>query len=263
MSTSDVLQRVCMNNFLEGGLQVYDASFPCIERLVKDFIDDKIDYDTCCIECLRYVNDIAPLQRLYAIIQTKDEPPIPYTQNWLGFAGMRKKVRTWSATEDNRLLMGVYVNGLEAWGPVSAFVGNGRTRSQCAQRWVRVLDPSICKANWSREEEILLVKYVQEFGEKNWIKVAKAFGNRSDVQCRYHYQMMEKRDAEPNDNNIKTNDLIRTITLEELEQEVLTKQPIMQFNTEENNLRLREPITNSFEMFNSNQLFDSTSYFVL
>jgi len=28
---------------------------------------------------------------------------------------------------------------------VASFVGNGRTRAQCAQRWSRGLNPKICK----------------------------------------------------------------------------------------------------------------------
>jgi hypothetical protein len=36
---------------------------------------------------------------------------------------------------------------------------------------------------------------VEKHGEKSWKKIATQFGNRSDVQCRYHYQQMQRGGA--------------------------------------------------------------------
>jgi hypothetical protein len=41
-------------------------------------------------------------------------------------------------------------------------------------------------------EELYLAQLVHSFGEKSWTQIAAKMGNRSDVQCRYHYKQMQK-----------------------------------------------------------------------
>ena len=103
-----------------------------------------------------------------------------------------KKTKPWSPSEDIRLLAGIYKYGLENWSYVASFVGNGRTRSQASQRWSRGLNPRISKDAWTADEDQALMRLVQEFGDKAWTKVASHMGNRSDVQCRYHYNQIAK-----------------------------------------------------------------------
>ena len=101
--------------------------------------------------------------------------------------------------------MGVHLCG-ENWNDVAEFVGGGRTRSQCSQRWYRVIDPRITKEHWTPEEEKKLLDLVQKYGEKSWIKVAAEMVGRSDVQCRYKYRKMQKaHDGTPtnSDNDFK------------------------------------------------------------
>ena len=109
----------------------------------------------------------------------------------------RKKTRTWTNYEDQRLLAGIYRFGLDNWTRVAQFVGNNRTRAQCSQRWNRGLNPRICKKHWSPEEDAQLIQLVQTYGEKSWTKISSCLGNRSDVQCRYHYRQIS-RDNRPN-----------------------------------------------------------------
>lgn len=104
----------------------------------------------------------------------------------------KKKSRSWSQVEDTRLLAGIYRNGLDNWSTVAMFVGNGRTRAQCAQRWSRGLNPRISRDTWTQEQETMLMQYVAMFGDKAWTKIATLLGNRSDVQCRYHYMQLAK-----------------------------------------------------------------------
>ena len=82
---------------------------------------------------------------------------------------------------------------------MSRFVGGGRTRGQCAQRWTRVIDPKISKQRWTEKDDQRLCELVEKFGEKSWMRVAQALGNRTDVQCRYRYQQITgcKKKAEP------------------------------------------------------------------
>lgn len=99
----------------------------------------------------------------------------------------------WRQEEDILLLAAIHRYGLGDWKSISHFVGNGRTRSQCSQRWGRALDPKIAKIPWSKEEDDNLLKLVQEFGPHTWAKIARNMSSRSDVQCRYRYiQLMKK-----------------------------------------------------------------------
>jgi len=104
-----------------------------------------------------------------------------------------KKCRMWNSEEDILLLAAIHKYGLGDWKSISIFVGGGRSRSQCSQRWGRALDPHITKVPWDAEEEQRLIELVAEHGEHSWASVAKKLGTRSDVQCRYRYYQIIKR----------------------------------------------------------------------
>ncbi|OHT14537.1 Myb-like DNA-binding domain containing protein [Tritrichomonas foetus] len=149
---------------------------------------------------MKTIDTISPLERIESILKLGDipAPPPPPTVALYDASGNdsegknRKKTRSWTTEEDMRLLMGVHLYGLENWTLVSQFVGNGRTRSMCSQRWIRVLDPRISKNHWTEEEDQNLLQMVKLYGEKSWMKIATKLGNRSDVQCRYHYQQLQR-----------------------------------------------------------------------
>ena len=101
--------------------------------------------------------------------------------------GQRKRAKLWNANEDKRLIAAIYRFSLNDWISVSKFVGNGRNRSQCSQRWFRCLDPKIEKSKWNNEEDERLKELVSIFGDHSWAKVASKMGTRSDVQCRYRW----------------------------------------------------------------------------
>ena len=107
--------------------------------------------------------------------------------------GKRAKNNSWSPEEDVRLYNAVQTFGVGAWSLVAEYVGFGRTRAQCSQRWARGLDPSISRSCWTRQEEEKLVELVQKYGTNQWVKVANELGGRCDVQCRYRYNQMVKR----------------------------------------------------------------------
>jgi hypothetical protein len=134
-----------------------------------------------------------PLDRIAKIVQTGDRPIQDFSaMASAGGSANRKRTRSWTEYENQRLLAGIHRFGTDDWLAVANFVGNGRTRSQCSQRWVRGLDPRISKERWTREEEELLDRLVEKYGTKSWTKIATEIGNRSDVQCRYHYNQMRQ-----------------------------------------------------------------------
>jgi hypothetical protein len=96
----------------------------------------------------------------------------------------RRKARPWSTDEDNRSLLGIRKFGLgAAWSPIAEFVGSGRTRSQCSQRWIRGLDPWNLRIPWTAQEDQDLRRLVAIHGPTALVEIASAKGNRSAMQC--------------------------------------------------------------------------------
>lgn len=195
------------NLLLEVGLSYAEGILPNIETNEYDrlaaALTDYLNDQNCFQECASLFKEILghddPVIRVKEIINMPNEP-IPYSDEAKAAdenPHNRKKTRTWGGYEDQRLIAGVYRYGLDNWPMVATFVGNGRTRAQCAQRWARGLNPRICKTHWSQAEDEQLKQLVQAYGEKAWTKIAAAFGNRSDVQCRYHYRQIVKGDELP------------------------------------------------------------------
>ena len=116
----------------------------------------------------------------------------------------RKPIQQWTKDEDTKLLNAVKKFGTDDWTTIAQIVGGSRTRQQCHQRWFRVIDPSISRKTWSEEEERLLLKLIEEEGNRAWTKIAKKIGTRNDVQCRYHYnQILKKRASETENLDVK------------------------------------------------------------
>ena len=169
-----------------------------VGNIINEFLDQIISFPVACARFARITGTVLPIEKLNAIIQTPNDP-IPFMVEETPRL-YRKKSRPWTAYEDQRLLAAINKYGKDSWTPISAFVGNGRSSSQCSQRWVRGLNPKISKASWTKNEEDLLVSLVNKYGDKSWTRIASEIGNRSDVQCRYRYQQLTK------DNALKSND---------------------------------------------------------
>ena len=156
---------------------------------------------------LQFIKTTQPLDRIDAILYVPSQPPpTPHKDLDMG-SSIRKKTRPWAAGEDARLIAGIHRFGLDDWVSVARFVGNGRTRAQCAQRWVRGLDPRISKDQWTWEDEQKLLSLVANGENKGWTAIAAAMGNRSDVQCRYHFLQMRKEGRVGETSQFPTHDL--------------------------------------------------------
>ena len=104
----------------------------------------------------------------------------------------RKNIHPWVHSEDMRLLAGILHHGIENWNMISSNFVVTKTRAQCNQRWFRTLDPSISKDPWTQNEDKELIRIVHIVGEKSWAEIGRQLGNRSDIQCRYRYQLLKK-----------------------------------------------------------------------
>lgn len=161
---------------------------------LTEYFEEKKTYEEASALFTEVIGRDDPLVRVKEILSITDEP-IAYSKELeKEDSQARRKTRTWGSYEDQRLIAGVYKFGTDKWREVAAFVGNGRTRAQCTQRWARGLNPKICKKHWTPAEDEQLKRLVQMYGEKSWTKIAAALGNRCDVQCRYHYRQLIKGD---------------------------------------------------------------------
>jgi hypothetical protein len=146
-----------------------------------------------------HIGDDAPLQRIVRILSLLAGTSIaPVSATSKRQLTGRRKPRPWSGADDDRLLAAIHQHGLSNWTAVAQFVGGERTRSQCSQRWGRVLDPALSKAPWTAEDDARLMACVRNPGH-GWMQVARAIGNRSDVQCKYRFHQLEKMGLAPPD----------------------------------------------------------------
>lgn len=190
----DPLVDVAMNYVSDANITLSTDARNEVRASFRSLIKGGCKYSDVSRVLGKYTTCMEPLERIQAILDCVDCPiPHEFDETNEDTPGKsRKKTRTWSAREDQRLLMSVQLYGIDNWAPVTDFVGNGRTRAQCSQRWTRVLDPRISKGHWTMEEENNLFKLVQVYGEQSWMRVSADLGTRSDVQCRYHYGQMKK-----------------------------------------------------------------------
>jgi hypothetical protein len=175
--------------------QLVGADLALVSSLLDDCLNWRRPFDVCGPIVTRMIGSPGPMKKLRSILEVPGRPiPNPAPQESAG--NSRRKSRLWMAYEDQRLLAGIYQLGTDNWVAIARFVGNGRTRSQCYQRWTRELDPRISKERWTPEEEERLVNLVNIYGRRSWMKVSHELGNRSDVQCRYRYECVLVRRPE-------------------------------------------------------------------
>jgi hypothetical protein len=150
---------------------------PPAEAQMKMILGQFVSGSLTLLDCKRALSQSAntarAVDRIHAILNTSDDPLPPA-------AAFGR--RNWTDVEDNRLLCAIHRFGLQRWTTAAAFVGNSRTRAQCAQRWMRGLDPRLARGDWSREEDVRLIKFVMHFDADGWTTVSQLMKTRSDVQ---------------------------------------------------------------------------------
>lgn len=159
-----------------------------LNKFILSFLTSQIDLEELKEKSIEIAFTVKPIEYLKQILDQSDEP----LEIQPALASVKKnKHKPWSQVEDQRLLHGILKYGITNWTSISRFVGNGRTRAQCSQRWARGLDPSIKKERWSPEELEKLLSLVADCGPGHWTEISAKLGNRSDVQCRYQYNLLK------------------------------------------------------------------------
>lgn len=115
-----------------------------------------------------------------------------------GIPNNRKDVKKQKFTpeDDKKLLALVEKYGLFDWESIANEMDN-RTQRQCRDRWNYYLNPDVRNNNWSEKEEKLLLKKYAKYGPK-WSLISKFFDNRTDINIKNHYIVMQRRAVREN-----------------------------------------------------------------
>eukprot|EP00935_MAST-01C_sp_MAST-1C-sp1_P001915 g1915.t1 len=97
--------------------------------------------------------------------------------------GPRVARRFWTPEEDAALRRAVDQIGPRHWKSIAEMIP-GRNHIQCIQRWKKVLDPSLRKGTWTKEEDESLRQAKATCTSTNWSQIAAAIPGRCGKQCR-------------------------------------------------------------------------------
>ncbi|KAK1407970.1 hypothetical protein QVD17_39598 [Tagetes erecta] len=89
----------------------------------------------------------------------------------------------WSAEEDEILCKAVQQFNGKNWKKIAECFKD-RTDVQCLHRWQKVLNPELVKGPWSKEEDEVIVRLVEQYGAKKWSTIAQHLPGRIGKQCR-------------------------------------------------------------------------------
>ncbi|CAD8125895.1 unnamed protein product [Paramecium sonneborni] len=98
----------------------------------------------------------------------------------------KRKIKKWSEEENKRLqeLFQIYKG---EWEIILKYM-EGRTVSQCKQRWQRLCGGQEKKKKWTEEEDQIILSYTKENPKFNsWQQIASRMQGRSGKQIREHY----------------------------------------------------------------------------
>ncbi|XP_010243798.1 PREDICTED: uncharacterized protein LOC104587774 isoform X2 [Nelumbo nucifera] len=92
--------------------------------------------------------------------------------------------RDWTEDDDAQLRAAVETFGEDDWQLIASNL-EGRTGTQCSNRWRKTLHPARQRVGrWTADEDKRLKVAVMLFGPKTWMKIAQFVPGRTQVQCR-------------------------------------------------------------------------------
>jgi hypothetical protein len=89
----------------------------------------------------------------------------------------------WAPAEDRRLIDLVGESPEPNWSLITTNFP-GKTMHQVVDRWEKVVNPSLVKGSWTREEDEIIIAWVRTHGPTNWTKLAENMPGRIGKQCR-------------------------------------------------------------------------------
>ena len=189
----EYLQYLDLKQLKADCIEPAEENFQIVLNYISQYVDQKISKEMAEAYIHQYLSNFDCINKFFSSYTPFQGMNVVYPEPFKIMHNRRKRSLAWTKEEDEKLLSAIEEHGNSNWGAVAAMVGNGRTKSQCSQRYNRVINPNISKANWSKEEEDKLLQIVAQVGNKSWTRVAAQFGNRTDVQCRFKYNYLVKK----------------------------------------------------------------------
>jgi hypothetical protein len=93
----------------------------------------------------------------------------------------------WTIEEDNQLLTLMQARPESTWSDCVP-IFPGKTSQQVAERWEKVINPSLVKGSWTQEEDDVITSFVRDEGTKQWTKLASLLPGRIGKQCRERWR---------------------------------------------------------------------------
>ncbi|OHT14123.1 Myb-like DNA-binding domain containing protein [Tritrichomonas foetus] len=193
------LLEYAVSNLIQQAPALPETIITQCRMILDNFIYGPLTYEECKIKISSIVPNVDIVDEIRRVLSTDSparaihhEEEIEPADNDVVSYRSKGRTRLWTKEEDRRLLHAIYIFGLGKWKDICVFVGGGRTRAQCSQRWYRSIDPRISKDRWTSDEDQRLMQSVTVNGDHTWTKVAFDVKTRTDVQCRYRYNQIQK-----------------------------------------------------------------------
>lgn len=116
---------------------------------------------------------------------------------WMKTLDPNIKRGRWTYEEDQRLTMAYHAYHSEEssnWIKIKEHVP-GRTDVQCRERWCNILNPDLKNTPWTKEEDDLLKRTIEERGAGKWSQISEILYPRTDNQCWRRWKLLNQDQA--------------------------------------------------------------------
>ncbi|KAL6658465.1 hypothetical protein ACP70R_004051 [Stipagrostis hirtigluma subsp. patula] len=98
----------------------------------------------------------------------------------------------WTKEEDQRLIAYIKAHGEGCWRSLPKAAGLLRCGKSCRLRWINYLRPDLKRGNFTEEEDELIIKFHELFGNK-WSLIAGRLPGRTDNEIKNYWNTHIKR----------------------------------------------------------------------
>ncbi|KAL5714474.1 Transcription factor myb14 [Ranunculus cassubicifolius] len=92
----------------------------------------------------------------------------------------------WTPEEDSLLTKYITRYGIWNWTQIPKYAGLSRCGKSCRLRWLNYLRPNIRRGNFTREEDVFIVRMHQKLGNR-WSVMAANLAGRTDNEIKNHW----------------------------------------------------------------------------